>query len=946
MSRSDEAPAGAAALAMILGASRYPRKPAWNNPAFKSSAAAFKSYAGAADGMNIPADRILDLFGDERDEQGQCMQITEFLTCHRAAATDLVVYYVGHGGFAEDRSYYLGIKQTRDGHEFLTTLEVRKLARTIKLAFRNRRVYIVLDCCFAAAAVQYFQSDDIAQLVVSQVARDLPSSGTAFLAAASKDDVAIAPAREAHTVFTTALLRVLRSGMGDRPGHLSLYDLYEGIRDDIDRSRGAEAPAPQIHCPSQPRGGDVSRFPLFPNPAAGAAPLVATVQSSWPLQHPASQLRRAGFRRWLSWPAVLGMAAVAVLLALGLIVFAFPRQPARDQGRAAALTKEARAEYTRLRTGEAESLLLQAVTADPDSSLARADLAAVLAERGNYIKAQAQMRLAVAHRNLLDARGRLWVDGVEHEVNWRLDQAAAAYRQGWEKFGDAEAGLRLAGVQTLSGLNAKALDTLKSVEAKVQTKEDARFAFARALAAQGQTAAVDILRKVAASSVGILSATALSQLCWEYHLEEKPTEALESCEKAFARFGDYGDRLGRARTLARQAVILSGEADRKTLLKAETLLNQAIEIVQDLGADFDKAGALENRMYVRLELAAYDPEAGARARTDFEAASAIYRRIGHRRGVAHVDAAWALEQVDSCRFGPAREAFEKARGFYSLGDHDGVIVTANSGMMDYYLGDLAGAEEKLRAALTAAARLHLEEDTDRWATHLGKVYIAQDRLTEAETCFLRNGCGEGQPSAVSAKRQELDEYVRSDYALLEIEMGRVGQAENAMRTEYERLRKESDRGNAPKLDLRVVALNALARALAAKGDRSQLNEAWKLIGDAVTQSSSIQQPRCELSLELTLTSAQVAMRTGRFDEARTSLDHAAERATGARLVPYRLEALLSQAELDCLTAGKDMASRSAASASARAVADQARRAGFALIARKADELARETIASR
>lgn len=946
MSRRDRAPDGSKALAVILGASRYPAKPAWDNRAFERSAVAFRSYATAEDGLGIPSDRVLDLFGDERDEQGHCMAITAFLARHRPTATDLVVYYVGHGGFADDRTYYLGITQTRERQEFLTTLDARKLARTIKLAFRNRRVYVVLDCCFAAAAVNYFQSDDVAQLAVIQVARDLPTAGTAFLAAASKDDVAIAPAHQSHTIFTTALLRVLERGMGTRPALMSLYDLYEGICDEIEQLEGMEGPAPQIHCPSQPDGGDVSRFPLFPNPAATMALPVGTSPPLLPRHRPATDLRRTGVRRWLRPSFAVGAAAIAIVLLAGLM---FMRQFAQ-RGRAAQLVEEARGEYVRFRTAEAESLLLEAVTADPDDAQARAELAAVLAERGNYVKAQEQARSATARMGALDARGRLWVEGVDNEVNWRLDHAARAYRDGWQRFGDHEAGLRLAHVQTLSGKHREALATLKALGAKVQTQGDPRFTFARALAAEGDGATAEAfgtLQKIAAEYGGIVGATALSQLCRAYFEANQPRKAEASCVEALARFGDHDDRLGRARTLNRQAVILSEDGSEPSLKAAAKLLTQAIEIAGELGADFDKASALTNRLIVWSDFKEYDPKASEWATNDFEAASAIYRRIGDEKSLARLAARWALGLVDSCQYEAAREQFEKARSVHDVAlDVEGVMLTANAGMMDYHLGNLAGAQAKLEAALRAAGGLRLETDARLWATHLGKVYMAQDKLAQAEKCFLQRRCGEGEAAHDEPKALELDDDTRPEYALLALEMGRVGQAEAAMREQYERLQTDSDDGNVPNMDRRVRAMNVLARALAARGGKAKLARAWNLIEDAISQSSDLPKRECDLPVVLSLTSAQVATRMGRFDQARAALDQAAERATRTHLIGYRLEALLLQAELATLTSGKDPAARSAASRAARELADRARQAGFSLIERKAGVLARQPAASR
>src|SRR5262249_4588645 len=89
------------------------------------------------------------------------------------------------------------------------------------------------------------------------------------LAATSKYDVARAPRTESYTVFTGAVLAALGRGVPYGQPKISIYELYEGVRDALVRRKhtdGNDYGMPEIHVPDQ-RDGDVSRLPIFPNAA-------------------------------------------------------------------------------------------------------------------------------------------------------------------------------------------------------------------------------------------------------------------------------------------------------------------------------------------------------------------------------------------------------------------------------------------------------------------------------------------------------------------------------------------------------------------------------------------------------------------------------------------------------------------------------------------------------
>jgi Caspase domain len=259
-----EPPTVETTLAVVLGASEYPRKPAWTNPVLGASARAIRDYLRSPSGLAMRPAQLLDLFEAPDSPPDQLLQIAAFLNTTGARGRDLIVYYVGHGCFDHD-DYCLGVRATERDKEFISTLESRKLARIIREGFARKRVYVILDSCFAASAARDWQGDEIA-VAVRKMSQPLPREGTAFLAAASKYDVARAPRDARYTVFTGAVLDALTSGVERAQPRLSLHDVYEEVRDRL-RSQVSDSDSnPELHAPSQ-QEGDVSRLALFPNPA-------------------------------------------------------------------------------------------------------------------------------------------------------------------------------------------------------------------------------------------------------------------------------------------------------------------------------------------------------------------------------------------------------------------------------------------------------------------------------------------------------------------------------------------------------------------------------------------------------------------------------------------------------------------------------------------------------
>jgi hypothetical protein len=264
MGAAREGPASVGTLAVILGAGDFTFAGLGINAAFSRSAAAFRTYLTAPKGLKLPSDHVLDLFDSEFAPEGQGKQIVTFLR-KNATAENLIIYYVGHGGFLPDRDYFLTLRSTETDSEAFTALRAKALALAIDAWFPSKRVYLILDCCFAGQAVEIFQGDALSELVTKQTVDSIRGASTALLLASSRDEPASAPPDMEKTMFSSGLMQVLSEGIAGKGATLTLEDVGDAVRLYLSKNHGSRAARPEVHSPRQ-TGGDIARVPLFPNP--------------------------------------------------------------------------------------------------------------------------------------------------------------------------------------------------------------------------------------------------------------------------------------------------------------------------------------------------------------------------------------------------------------------------------------------------------------------------------------------------------------------------------------------------------------------------------------------------------------------------------------------------------------------------------------------------------
>jgi serine phosphatase RsbU (regulator of sigma subunit) len=259
-------------LAIVIGASEFPYCPTLGGgDAFSNSAEDVHGYLHQPKGLNLPPADVLNLFDDRRPAGELLEEIDTFLIKRQGRKTStkaegLLVYYVGHGGFTRDgQEYFLTVRSTRTGLEGPSSIRINDLGHVIKNNARFFCQYLILDCCFSAQAYKTFQSGP-GQAAVARTLDSIPTKGTALLCSSGPKEAFLAPEGCAHTMFSEALLNVLKTGDPKFSEFLSLYDVRDLIDRQLRDTYQDERVTPEVHCPNQPEG-DLSRLPLFPNPA-------------------------------------------------------------------------------------------------------------------------------------------------------------------------------------------------------------------------------------------------------------------------------------------------------------------------------------------------------------------------------------------------------------------------------------------------------------------------------------------------------------------------------------------------------------------------------------------------------------------------------------------------------------------------------------------------------
>jgi predicted ATPase len=283
VSRIPLLPSPETTLVILLGASEWPNAPIFKgSPAFKNSSSAFIKYFIDAEKFGLQYKNLLNLFDSAQSPFEISKTLSQFFEqrCSELAEAgspvkDLIVYFIGHGGFTNDQDYCLAIRCTDMDDLLTTSLSIKWLAQKIKNHVRYIRHYIILDCCFAAAAFDAFQSGGPAQVAVAQAldafsepeeGSGFPNKGTALLCSSGHNKPSLLAPDESSTMFSEAVFHVLMDGDPSVQGNFSLYTLGQLAWDYLRVKYEGSCPRPEVHSPDQSEG-NVATVKIFPNPS-------------------------------------------------------------------------------------------------------------------------------------------------------------------------------------------------------------------------------------------------------------------------------------------------------------------------------------------------------------------------------------------------------------------------------------------------------------------------------------------------------------------------------------------------------------------------------------------------------------------------------------------------------------------------------------------------------
>src|SRR5436305_5694223 len=157
-------------LVILLGSSSWPNSPGFqSSPAFGHAAWGFKYYVLDPQGFGLSTSNLLDLFdapfsaSDQLEMLGSFLeQQTQALKAANQAVRDVVVYFVGHGGFVgSSADFYLLPRRANASSLRASGMAIDALAEVLREKARQMRRYLFLDCCFASAAFRSFQGGQI-----------------------------------------------------------------------------------------------------------------------------------------------------------------------------------------------------------------------------------------------------------------------------------------------------------------------------------------------------------------------------------------------------------------------------------------------------------------------------------------------------------------------------------------------------------------------------------------------------------------------------------------------------------------------------------------------------------------------------------------------------------------------------------------------------------------
>jgi serine/threonine protein kinase/tetratricopeptide (TPR) repeat protein len=580
-----------------------------------------------------------------------------------------------------------------------------------------------------------------------------------------------------------------------------------------------------------------------------------------------------------------------------------------SNGEAARLYSEGLAQLQVLNALSARDLLQRAVKADPKHAPTHAALAEAWSALGYDSRAASEAKQALGLSENLSREERLFVEGRYHEFSREWPQAIKIYRTLAGFFPDnLDYGLRLASSQSAGGSGKDALATLEGLRSMPPpARDDARVDLAEASGAatigdfkRSEAAAAQAVIKGRAQGIQLVVAQARSRQGWAMERLGQSNDAAGALAEAQRLFTAAGDRMGAASALQTIGHMLY---DKGNFAEARQAYENALVVFRNLGNQGRVAGSLNNIGNVYYDMGDLD-----RARhREIDDKSGLAGGLGNLAnvfdGMGNLPEALKMQQAGLAAF---RE----------IGDQRGTASTlSNLGNLQVEIGDLTAAEANYTEALQVHTQTGYKRGMAFALAGLADVFtqrgdLAQARQKSQEAANIRRDLGAQLNTALS----------QMQLATIALEEGHEAESESLIRTSAAEFEKEKLPGN------QAAAQALLTLIMLGQG---RIADAQKTANQALTLSR--QSANRQARFDAGLASARAFSAEGKDADGLKMLEGVLAEAKKYGYLNYEYQARLALGEIE-IKAGQTAAGR----AQLAALRQDAIRAGFLLLARKAD----------
>jgi len=568
----------------------------------------------------------------------------------------------------------------------------------------------------------------------------------------------------------------------------------------------------------------------------------------------------------------------------------------------------------------ARDLLTQAIDADSGYALAHSALAEAWSQLGYDQRAKSEAKKSFELSGKLPGRERLSIEGRYRTMNKEWDKALEIYRTLFDFFpDDIEYGLLLAESQSKAAKRTDAEATIQLLrELPSPAKDDPRIDLAEAMNytrtgqyPKARELLVQAVEKARARQLNLLFARALVREAEVLVPLGHSDQAIQVAEQAEGIYAAAGDQFGVSAALSS---IASAQWAHGEIAISEKTSQQALAVNQKIG---NQSAAALNLSYIATARADRRDLEGARKM--YEQALAIYRETDEksRQAYALSEIAWVVDAEGDSATATTMED-QALSIFREMSDEEGVAAALDQkGNILIKRAELDQARQACQEALDLSRSSGNKVEIASALRELGVIAKLNDKLDEARKMLTeaiavdREGGGEKQAAEVELQLAEV-----------EAEAGQPEDARRQANAALSYLRQHDEK-----------ASQVGAQSLLASIDLQQGNTAEAARAMETAHALLRQIPRAwESRIVYSITEARVQAANGKLVEARTSLNSVVADTSKDSSIRYQLEARLALCEVEAKTAP------ASARLHAKALEQEARGKGFAMIARKASAI--------